>query len=69
MNFTDAERIADAVLYEGYLLYPCRANASLQVDGRETVACDEGILRVVERAAVPLNTVIDAARCDSHGVH
>ncbi len=27
MTFTDAQRVADAVLYEGYLLYPYRASA------------------------------------------
>jgi len=27
MSFTDAQRVADAVLYEGYLLYPYRASA------------------------------------------
>ena len=27
MNWTPAEAVADAVLYEGYLLYPYRANA------------------------------------------
>ncbi len=27
MTFTDAQRVADAVLYEGYLLYPYRASS------------------------------------------
>ena len=28
MNFESAKKIADAVLYEGYVLYPYRASAS-----------------------------------------